>query len=219
MGFYDYGCALTGLSLVGQQCDLLLVRTNGSRRDPLWGLVTGSYNRLGTIDDPAADDPSGAGLRAEIAYLKSAWTALVEAGRLTHEGEPIVEDGPFFERFEPNRHRVSLDGDRIEVTLFHHRVLALLQDKLPDLSLESLVTMAFADAQPIAAVVPDQFTVSLRRLAALQKFLAGKPIPALAAATQHTPEYVKRTIRDAKKRAPRLREAVEQAEFEDYGAA
>ena len=209
MGFYDYGCALTGLSLLGQRCDLLLVRTNGSRREPLWGLVTGTYNRLGTIDDPE-------GGADEIAYLAAAWSTLVEAGRLTHEGDALAEDGPFFERFEPARHRVALDGDRIEVTLFHHRVIALLQDKLPDLSMDSLLTMAFAGAQPIAAVPSDRFTMGLRRLAALQKFLAGKPIPSLSPATQHTPELVKRSIRDAKKRAPRFREAIELAEFEDY---
>ncbi len=210
MGFYDHRCALTGLSLLGQRCDLLLLRVTSGRVEPLWGAVTGPYNRLGTIDD--APDHA-----RDVALLSSSWDDLVAAGRLTHAGDAVAP-APFFDRFEPNRHIVKIDGHPVDVTLFHHRIITyLVEEHEPPDDVDELFRRAFPQGTALTATAPDGVASGLRRLVALRHHLGSRPFPRLGNAAQHGPDDVARSIRDARKRAPALREAIDRAEAEDYG--
>lgn len=213
MGFYDLRCALTGLSLKGQRCDLLLLRRSGGRVEPLWGTITGSYNRLGTIDDPPT-------CPAELSHLAESFAALLGEGRLVSEGDPLAPTDSFFERFEANRHRVRLDGDDVALTLFHHRVMEHLVRDHGDadaaLTDEALFARAFEGGKSIAPFAPLGLGRGLRRLLALRRWLGKRPIPLPRAPEQHTEEDIVRSIRDAKKRTPALVEAIEKAERDDY---
>lgn len=211
MGFYDLRCAITGLSLLGQSCDVLLLRRRAGRLEPIWGCVTGRYNRLGTIDDPPA-------AAAELTHLGAALATLAREGRLVEEGDVVSPGEPFFERFEPNRHRVRLDGDEVVLTLFHHRVVQHLVREHGDehASPEALFDTLFSKTGALAPYASVGLGPGLRRLHALRSWLGSRPIPVPRDAEQHGPAEVARSIRDAKKRAPLLIDAIEWAEAEDY---
>lgn len=197
--------------MLGQSCDVILLRRRGTTIEPLWANVTGRYNRGGTIDDPPA-------AAAQLAYLRAALETLAHEGRLVDEGDALMPEDPFFERFEPNRHRVRLDGDEIAMTLLHHRVVEYIVREQEDdaVSAEALFARLFprgslAPYTPVALL--DR---GLRRLHAVRTWLGSRPIPIWRGSEQHGAADVTRSIRDAKKRAPRLVEAIEWAEREDY---
>lgn len=50
MGFYDFRCAVTGISLRGIDAVLVGLRPVGDRYRPLTLGIAGKYNRLGSID-------------------------------------------------------------------------------------------------------------------------------------------------------------------------
>ena len=50
MGFYDYRCMATGVSLKGVDAALVLLAPSGNALAPMVLAVTGNYNRLGSID-------------------------------------------------------------------------------------------------------------------------------------------------------------------------
>lgn len=50
MGFYDVSCGLSGLSLLGQDCDAFLLRNTRRGWSPICFGVRGNYNRYGSID-------------------------------------------------------------------------------------------------------------------------------------------------------------------------
>lgn len=212
MGFYDLRCALTGLSLKGQSCDVILLRRRGARLEPLWGSVTGRYNRLGTIDDPPA-------AVAQLDHLRASLAIRLRDGSLVEQGDPVGPGEPFFERFEPSRHRVLLGGDPVETTLLHHRVVEHVERELGDggpTDDEALFATIFANTETLAPYAPVGLGRGLRRLRALRRWLGARPFPLPRGAEQHGDDDVTRSIRDAKKRAPQLREAIETAEAEDY---
>jgi hypothetical protein len=155
MGFYDLGGALTGLSLKGQKCDVILSRSMHGRLVPIWGAITGEYNRLGAIDDPSA-------CRHELEHLSRAYSAHVSNARLEHRGDSVQPDDPFFERFETNRHRVTLDGDRLHVVLIHHRIAEHLvaEEEAHSVSVEQLFRKTFADTEVFAPFIPDELRES-----------------------------------------------------------
>ncbi len=212
MGLYDLRCALTGLSLKTQRCDLILLRSCGGQHQPIWGAVTGRYNRLGTIDDPPGAAP-------ERTHIAAALAARVQDGSIVEEGAKPEAGEAFFERFEPNRHRVHLEGDLVVLTLIHHRVVDFIVREGGDdgpSSDEALFAELFARTTPIAPYAAVGLGRGLRRLRALGRWLGARPFPLPRTAEQHTDADVERSIRDAKKRAPALREAIEWAETEDY---
>lgn len=212
MGFYDLRCALTGLSLKGQSCDVLLLRRHGGALVPVWGAITGRYNRVGSIDDP----PPRA---AELAHLRAALATHAAGGRLVETGDAPAPGEPFFERFEPNRHLVQLDGEPLVMTLVHHRIAAYLVRELGDGSAppdRELFARAFPTMEPIAPYAELGLGRGLTRLLAVRRWLGAEPFPLPSGGEQHTSDDVARSVRDAKKRAPTLREAIEWAETEDY---
>lgn len=56
MGFYDYRCMATGVSLKGARTVLVLLSRIGTRYLPITLPITGQYNRLGSIDSIEDDD-------------------------------------------------------------------------------------------------------------------------------------------------------------------
>jgi len=211
MGFYDLRCALTGLSLRGQTCDTVLLRRREGRPQPIWGTIRGPYNRLGSIDDP----PRHA---AELAHLREAIERHVLSGRWVERGDTVSAADPFFERFEPSRHVVQLDGDELSVRLVHHRIVQHLEREhaAPTASSEALFARVFARIEPFAPYAPLDLDAGLRRLEAIRAWLGARPFLPVRMPEQHTDDDVARSIRDAKKRAPALREAIEEAETQDY---
>jgi len=98
LGFYDKSCAISGLSLKGENAAGFLLVEDGGGWRPASTLLHGKYNRLGVVD-------------AIVAPPK------VE----TYFGEHDEDDRqPFLDAVA--RGEVRHEGDRVDVVLFHWRM-------------------------------------------------------------------------------------------------
>src|SRR5262245_61758488 len=86
MGFYDYRCMVTGVSLKGAKTALVLLDRAGKEHRPITLAITGQYNRLGSIDHIAEDDNARLVLAYFLARLDDGALAVNKAEL---GGEPI----------------------------------------------------------------------------------------------------------------------------------
>lgn len=227
MGFYDRRCSVSGVSLKGQRCHLVLLRQRGDRFEPIWSPVGGPYNRLGSID--VRPD-----VAVEVGLLRQAVRRLHAEGRLVSHWGPLQDTEPFFELFEPNRNRVTLDGDPIQLTLIHHRISNGVFDEMtPMEELESLSGVepsvlyrrAFEGLEPLAPYSEElgatlSFRGGARQLIKLREWHERhQPWRVPSEAGQHSEEDVARFVAEARARLapwPLAATSVEHAASMDF---
>lgn len=225
MGFYDLRCSISGLSLKGQRCRLVLLRSRGGAHEPVWTAISGRYNRLGSID-------TGQGEAAEVAHLRGAMKGLLNEGRLASHWGPFADHQPLFELFEPNRNRVTLDGDELRFTLIHYGIAPAAVDEVTTLDelkawnalgMRELYDRAFEGLEPIAPFSDElglHFRGGARELLGLRRWHEQHgPWKVPSEAGQHFEDDIARFINEARERLAPWRDlshAVEVAAEIDY---
>lgn len=225
MGFYDLRCSISGLSLKGQRCRLVLLRSRRGVYEPVWTAVSGRYNRLGSID-------TGQGEAAEIAHLRGAMKNLLSEGRLVSHAGPFSDAEPLFELFEPNRNRVTLDGDDLRFTLIQHRIVPAVRDEVATLDevngwnglgTRELYDRAFEGLEPIAPfsdALDLHFRGGARELLGLRRWHEQNgPWSVPSETGQHFEDDIARFFTEARTRLaswPEISSAIEIAAETDY---
>lgn len=225
MGFYDLRCSISGLSLKGQRCRLVLLRSRRGVFEPVWTAVSGRYNRLGSID-------TGQGEAAEVAHLRGAMKNLLAEGRLVSHARPFADGEPLFELFEPNRNRITLDGNELRFTLIHYRVAPGVVDETAALEevqgwnalgTRELYDRAFEGLEPIAPfsdALDLHFRGGARELLGLRRWHERNgPWRVPSEAGQHFEDDIAGFVKEARQRLaawPDLSHAIEVAAELDY---
>lgn len=129
MGFYDYRCSISGLSLMPSGAYLVLMEKLEDGYRPIALPVLGAYDRLGSIDMVEEDDHT----RRLVAFAREA----VDSGRMTVDwdeigSESIDEVEELFRASERSSSQeydaLTLDGARIVHTLILDHVWEAFAD-------------------------------------------------------------------------------------------
>jgi hypothetical protein len=138
---------------------------------------------------------------------------LRDEGRLVSHHEPFSDEEPLFELLEPNRNRVTLDGDELGFTLIQHRIAAAAVDEVMsieelearnELGVRELYERAFHGLQPIAPFSEDlglSFIGGARQLIGLRRWHEQHPpwtVPSEAG--QHFKDDITRFLTEARER-------------------
>jgi hypothetical protein len=114
MGFYDCRCMVSGVSLKGADCALVLLEEVGRGHRPVALAITGNYNRLGSIDGIDEDDNTELVLRYFLDRLKSG-EFVVDEDYCGPDHYPITDVEGLLWAFERNQNddpTVALLGGR-----------------------------------------------------------------------------------------------------------
>ncbi|MEU2673828.1 hypothetical protein ABZ622_34185 [Streptomyces sp. NPDC007164] len=123
MGFYDFRCAVTGISLRGTDAVLVGLRPVGDRYRPLTLGIVGEYNRLGSIDRIAEDPHTD--LVAEYFHRRArAGDFVMDPGYADNYGNPPRDIECLLAYFERNVSDSS--EEHPAATLFGRRVFSTL---------------------------------------------------------------------------------------------
>ncbi|MEV5202002.1 hypothetical protein [Streptomyces sp. NPDC053720] len=123
MGFYDFRCAVTGISLRGTDAVLVGLRPVGDRYRPLTLGIVGEYNRLGSIDRIAEDPHTD--LVAEYFHRRArAGDFVMDPGYADDYGNPPRDIECLLAYFERNVSDSS--EEHPAATLFGRRVFSTL---------------------------------------------------------------------------------------------
>lgn len=119
MGFYDVYCGASGLSLLGQDADLILLRRQGGPYVPVCFPVRGNYDRYGRIDGIRENGATRAvllGLRTLVATgrLKADWDYFRGLDRERFSLENFFQMAEKHWEFEEC---LTFDGDPLTFTL------------------------------------------------------------------------------------------------------
>jgi hypothetical protein len=204
MGFYDYRCMLSGVSLKGARATVVLLIDDAGKRHPIGLPVHGSYNRSGTIDGVRPDAASdallafflGDGLTLDEAYLDG-------FGLLPFR---TIEDA--FSAVErtaaDHRGAVRWEGHTVSYALMSRAVLSALaadpEAHSPDPTLERVL-------DPRAHLIYPQprarFERATRELDAVLRFMRRQRIvwQAPRSPEQHGPKEMRSALRSARTKA------------------
>jgi hypothetical protein len=195
MGFYDYRCMVTGLSLLGERAALFLLERRGGGYFPCALPIVGSYDRLGCVDNielghNATHILASFGRDREPRLVTINWTALGEAPRNFSNFEDVA--------YVLDRGVIEVDdlvvcaGSALSYSLLHQGIAAALMslpshDDLRKLDTAGLARVAFGEAefprvayQPLASDrSPEEagFRQELVGLIAMNQWLARNGIP------------------------------------------
>lgn len=217
MGFYDHYCGASGLSLLGQDCDLFLLRETSTGFAPVCPPVRGNYNRFGSIDgfeEKGAYAAIGAGLRR----LVGAGRVAVDWQNFDHVPRGAFTLEQFFEMAEKHwefKDSVTFDGSPIAFMLIQADVSDAIAQSAPAVQargIPDLVHRAFAGVEPgpslVASLSPSDAEPLLLRTVQLRSWVdAHDGWHPHDEAGQHGDEEILASVADARKRfagSPRL---------------
>src|SRR6266542_4677180 len=178
MGFYDYRCMATGVSLKGASTALVLLGRTASGPHPLTLAITGQYNRLGAIDGIQEDDNTRLILTYFLGKLGKGELVLDEERRI----EDIEQLLGLVERcVTMDQDAVVLDGSRVLFALICRAVWDAIARAggATDEPNTALFERLFQDVPVARDIYRGNLTkVSrpLRELAAVHDFFTGRGI-------------------------------------------
>jgi hypothetical protein len=125
MGFYDYRCLASGVSLKGQPTAFVILEQGGDTFVPCSVPVVGAYDRLGAIDNVIADENSARLLRAFQAT--TAQIARIDWEAIDLEPLPLSRFDDLARAFDraliDGVSAIECDGTVLSYSLLHRDVL------------------------------------------------------------------------------------------------
>jgi hypothetical protein len=206
MGFYDYRCTVTGVSLKGSDAALVLLAATGKGFTPVALAIMGTYNRLGSIDNIDEDN--------NIDKVVSYFVDKLETGELvineSHAPEGIEDIEPLLNVVERSVTESSnafvLNGQQIVYALICRDVWNAIVKAAPapTASGKALLHELFPEGsvgREIYEGNASAVTRNLKQFAAVNSFLAQRGIPWKPPEhpEQHYGEEMKQYLAEAKK--------------------
>ena len=201
MGFYDYRCMLTGVSLQGEHAVLVPLFEDGGALAPVAFGIKGSYNRLGAIDNILEDANTAAILKFFLGKLATREFVVDEDYLRGHSAFPITHIEQLLAGFERNvteyPRAARLNDNPVLYGLISQSVWqAIAEAALPFPSNRNVHQDLFAGS-PIAAAIYGgrigDLTTHAKELAAVMALMSSRDI-AWSAPQEHDQWYVREMI-------------------------
>jgi hypothetical protein len=185
MGFYDYRCMATGVSLKGSDAALVLLDEVDGRHVPIALAITGCYNRLGAIDMINEDANTDLVLAWFLDRMK-AGALVIDESELRGEGSESIDIEALLGLIERNvtmgEDTFVLDGRRLGYALIALPIWEAIvrTSSASEETSEQLFERLFGGRAIPAAIYKDnlgQVADGLRELAAVDDFLGGAGLP------------------------------------------
>lgn len=182
MGFYDYRCGLTGVSLNGADTVLVpLLEGAGGKLEPLALALKGNYNRLGAIDG-IHDDPANA-LLVEffVSRLKTGGFAVDQEYLQGYGHYPVDNLDALVGALERNvtdyPKAAMLNGKSVKYALFSQIIWRVVAQRSPARAATLEEVLPGSPMIHIYAGHLDELTAQVAELASMKALMHARGIP------------------------------------------